>query len=350
MKKHFIILTLVCATSALFAQSASERLKSSDLRVADNARLELEANRDVAILLDALKTETRPKIREGLLYSLGCLKCEDARKIITTTAFEKLDNSPASILALAKFGDKKALQQLADKGSKIAKTALFIIENKPEQEVLQNAILNTSDENEIVANFYNLKTDTEQGFWNSIKEIFGTTNEEFLLNYTAKSDRIAHAQCWALCRLGGENSAKKIYQIAFERPNVNPYEQLAFCKNSTNVIVDGVKAKNTVAVKAASLARMSEAECVLVEQVLQKQDAQYKKELLVALENIASQKTLDAFANKLENFNASDMPSVVRILRQAMTTVNDKSKKEFIEKLNRYRNTPVEKVVGRITK
>ena len=101
--KRFLVNFILGVSAVCAGADEIADISNADLKIADNVRLELHRQMDTSALLKALQNEKRPEIRDGILYSLACMKCEQAFPILEKLAFEKLDECPAVILGLAKY-------------------------------------------------------------------------------------------------------------------------------------------------------------------------------------------------------------------------------------------------------
>ena len=319
--KYIFISAFFLSVQLLFAGTSFEKItKQTDLKIADNVRLELSAKGDCQTLFEALQKETRPKLRGGLMYSLGCMQYAPARKIIEDTAFEKLDECPAAILALAKYNDSKsALEKLVKKGSVVAKSALFMNAPIDSQEQKCNVIKSASDEKEVIARLKNLGS--------------AGRNLEFLLSYQAKSDAIATAQCNALSAVGGVKAARKILEISQARKNISAELALGMCANSTDVIVEAIKEKNLVAVRAAKLGKVGEAEEILISHALTENPSDYKNEVFATLEEIAGKYSAEKLSDCFTQIPPAELKSYVKIIFRALSCCDDKVKTLIVKKM-----------------
>ncbi len=319
--KHIFSSTFFLCAPLLFAGASFETItKQTDLKIADNIRLELSAKGDCQTLFEALLRETRPKLRGGLMYSLGCMQYAPARRIIEDTAFEMLDKCPAAILALAKYDDSKsALENLVKKGSVVAKSALFMNAPIDSQEQKCNAVKSDSDEKEVIARLNNL----------------GSTdrNLDFLLAFQAKSDAVATAQCNALSAVGGAKAARKILEISKARKNISVELALGLCADSTDIIVEAIKEKNLTAVRAAKLGKVSEAEEILISQALLEKPSDYKNEIFATLEEIAGKYSAEKLSNCFLQIPPEELKSYVKIIFRALSCCDDKVKSSIVKKM-----------------
>lgn len=317
--KKFLLLTSMLASFAMVgcvcSNNAGQITNTNDIYLADNTRLELEQNRDVCSLMTALKTETRPRIREGIIYSLGRLKAPEAREMIEKMAFEQMDKSPASVLALACYDDSyEAINKLAIKGSQVAKSAL--------QTKIQKMVC--CSKAKLCRN--------EIGFLRNMGNCEG--NKVFLLKTNPRSEAEASAVCFALARIGGKDCADKIVSLMKEYPTISA-NALAGCAKSTDAILAEVKAKNVWAVKAVKMGKVSEAESILLEQ-LTSADESYKAELLSALEVVGSENTAQMIVDSFKKFSKKELPTYVKILNFSLLRCNDTQKQALLNKLKTY--------------
>ncbi|MBO5255358.1 MAG: hypothetical protein J6B07_05985 [Opitutales bacterium] len=317
--KIFLLLTSILALFAMGGcvrvNNAEQVTKVDDIYQADNARLELEQKGDVCSLMVALKTETRPRIREGIIYSLGRLKAPESRNIIEKMAFEQMDKSPASVLALACYDDSfDAINKLAIMGSQVAKSALQMKYQK----------MVCCAKAKLCCN--------EIGFLRNMGNCNG--NKKFLLKTNPKSEAEASAVCYALARIGGKDCAYKIVSIMKKHPTISE-QPLAICANSTDVILSEVKAKNVLAVKAVKLAKVSEAENILLEQ-LSSADENYKALLLSSLEVVGAEKTANKIVDSFKSLSVKELGIYVKIANFSLSRCNENQKQKLYAKLKYY--------------
>lgn len=334
--KRFLVDFILGVSAVCAGADEIADISNADLKIADNVRLELHRQMDTSALLKALQNEKRPEIRDGILYSLACMKCEQAFPILEKLAFEKLDECPAVILGLAKYdGTLPILQKLVANGSKVAKSALFMASPLPSQDKLRKLISESTDENEIVSAIYSLETCEK--------------NIEFMLAYEGKTSRVLKAQCNVLSKFGGKKSAEKIFEISTKK-NVYVAYPLGLCKDSTDVILDGIKAKKEFAVIASRIGRVSEAEDILYNQLFEKNSESYTKELKISLEVVANNYTALKLAQNFTKLDVKELPFYVKILTSALMRMDDSSKKQVVDILKEYAKieSPYQKAVLKI--
>lgn len=291
------ILILSCA----FASASA----SGDLYKADNARLEMQKAKKTEELFRALKKETSPRLKEGLIYSLGSLQYTEALPFIEKTAFAEKDGSPAAILALAMYPNtENKLRELADNGSKVAQSAMFIKRRATRGDNFR-AIENSKDQTAAIGGLYNLDSSAE--------------SLEFLLKYEAQNDTTATAQCFALAKIGGTKAADKIWQIHKARKIEEIAFILARCKDSSRVIENGIREKDLSALKAAQIAAVSEAEDILLAQIFDGgSDETYRKEIFAALEAVGAKKTSLVLSGKYPSLNLEEIGKFYKILNSSL--------------------------------
>lgn len=341
--KKFLILPLAallaaCSSVVKDDGSSAKITGQPDARLADNARIELAAQGNAAALYVALQTEERKPLRDGIIYSLGCMQFEPARGIIEKEAVE--GKSAAAVLALARYdGTEETLQKLADAGCPVAKSALFIKASAPTQKQARENVAKAEDTNDAVARIYSLCAKCP-------------ANLEFLLAYKAESDRAAEAQCNALSAMGGDAAARKILQIAAERPKLALQAQLGLCAGSTDAVVEALKAKNKTALRAVKEGRIGEAEPELLAQLDAAKCPEYRAELLDALEVVGGEATAKKFSAEFSKLPQSELKTFVKVMSQALSRCGGAAKSAALAKLGEVckSESPYQKAAERIIK
>lgn len=329
MKKCLFTLACALTCALMFAQAsrddAAKRLLSSDARVADNARLELESMGAADELLAALDKIGDKKLKGGVIYSLGCIKCQKAYPIISRAAFSGKDDCPAAVLALAYYADEKAAQDLAKldaEGCVTAKAAIFLMakpgaDRQPAWEAFDKAFQNASERAKI-------------RMLRNLPKCEGS--KDILMRIIPSNDNISKAWCFALARMGGADCAKKIVAEAKNRPNASLENALAECAQSDAAIIEAIAARDITAFRAARLRACSEAEAELIKAVSECR-GKALSEAFAALEAVGSKATLEAFAPSFRQIDKSKLPNFVKVLSAALKRVDDDAKQKAVNLL-----------------
>ena len=312
--------------NAADAGDLSAKLLGKDLRVADEARMELERAKCDRELLAALDKVSDKNLKSGIIYSLGSLQSKAAFRKICQTAQSEKDKCPAAVLALAMYKNddsRKILEKLASENCLSAKTALFIYCTKTLKAEQKTALpdgFSSLDENSKVFAIRNLPC--------------AGADEDIAKSLDTSSPHTAAAACFFLARLGGEASAEQILKISSACPEIKDSAALALadCAGSEPAIIGGIKSKNAVAVNAARIRAVSEAEDALLELFA----SQNSKEVSDALQEIGSRKTFEKFSQDFLSIDKSRLPEAVRIMSAALSRCEqsfaEKQAAAFMEK------------------
>ena len=315
-------------SAAAFGGDASEYvrlLSGADERAADDARMKLEKLGAEKELIGALDNAKNARLRDGIIYSLGKMKSAAAYARIAEIALKEGDKCPAAVLALAEYGtpqSEKDLRALASKNCAAAKTALWM-QTRPQPG------FNEFDE-AFFANFDSLDDKRKAEIFRVAAE--NTAFKKFAMQYNPKSDRVAAAQSFALARLDFKNGegAEKIARLAEAFPKY--FEELALAlasaRNSENAIIGLIKERKRLGARAAQIRRCSEAESALLEARFESPDSKFDRFAADALQNCASDKTLEKLCGRFAEIKNSDLPDAVKILTEAMKRASDAAKSD----------------------
>ncbi len=323
-----LALALPLSLPAANLDAAKRDIYNSDIHVADNARMDLQQFGAENELLAALEKISEKKLRDGIIYSLGKLKSSAAYEKILAIASEELDGCPAAVLAIAEYGTSKSasdLKTLSEKGSKTAKTALWMRgEGGCFMDLSKLKDFDKLDDNCKVA----------------VLGQFQPTADfrEFVCNYKAQNKRVAIAQCYALARFDSadDSYSRKIIAIAgtygAEKSDFAP--ALAFSKNSEDEIIGLVRNSEEIGIIAAKLRACAEAEPDLLKVYLNAKDAKFKRLRAEALRVVATSETAETLISDFNSIKSEDIPDTVKILTSALERIEGAQRNGLLAKLS----------------
>lgn len=322
-------------SAAAFGGDTSEYVKllsGADERAADDARMRLEKLGAEKELIGALDNAKSARLRDGIIYSLGKMKSAAAYSRIAEIAHREGDACPAAVLALAEYAtpqSEKDLRALAAKNCAAAKTALWLqTRPQPGFEEFDEAFF---------ADFDSLDDRRKARIFRVAAE--NEAFKKFAMQYRPKNERVAAAQSFALARLDFKNGegAEKIARLAEEFPK--HFEELALAlataRNPEKTIIGLVKERKRLGARAAQIRRCSEAEAALLEARFESPNSKFDKFAADALQNCASDKTLEKLCPRFAQIKNSDLPDAVKILSDAMKRASDAAKNSAADALKK---------------
>ena len=294
MKKLCGIFFALAAFSAL-AETSFDAVK------ADALRMELEKSPDAvkaeASLIDIVRAAPSGTLRDGAIYSLGKMKSAKAFALVCEIA--RLKKNRAAMLALAEYSDAQSeeiLRELAPNNTAAAAALEMRRARDGGREPLGK--FEILDENGKVRFLQNLSANG--------------AGEEFLLVLKSDSRRISRAQAFALSRAGDGLAAAKIFELSESDSDESYALALACAKGAQDEILKRIHGGSQTALRAAAIARMSEAEAPTAELLHKIQDAKLRAACLDVLRVCLSSEKFSDILNLAKSADDSELPAFVK--------------------------------------
>lgn len=301
---------------------------ANEFQVADAHRMKLEKQGDANALCEIVKNSKDKKLRDGAIYSLGKLRDRSAYSLIRELAFAEKDACPAAILALAEYSSKSAntdLQKLAQEGCKTANIALLMSKSSISTQSFDKDVYQKKSQKERIT------------ILRCAPQSLALKN--FLLSFEPQSEKEAVAMAFALARYDfskGEN-AQRIVDLYNKYPREKELfsRALAQTPNSDDTIKKLISQHSPLGLRAVAIRRQSEAEDELLK-VYSETSRHTKRDAFRALLNIASEKSLPVFIERLKTAKEGELPELVRLISVALKSSNEsvaKASRSEISKL-----------------
>ena len=331
--KIFKIIALAAAAFCASMAAAQDDIRkleqdmsSDNAHVADAARMKLEKHPDSKaaeeILVKMLGVQKDSKLKAGIAYSLGEMKSEKAFSELEKLANKKGDMQYAYILALGNYGTKQASAALKkmDKGE-IVEISRLVAEGPRAKDGFTAVPKSAdrfakSDENVQVETISTLAPDEKA--------------KAFLLEFSPDSPRVAMAQCFALAKFGGKDTAAKIFAICggLDENLVVSALTSAQGEGVDDEILEQAAKENPVAVLAAGDRGLMAAEAAVLELCASENEA-LSRAAFASLQSIGAEKTFKQFVDEIAKGDENGLAQKVNVCVKILSRQNDADKERF---------------------